>query len=149
MLMLASAAINGWYMVMGQWVLSDVSSRSGTLYIITGMAITVAIARLFTGEAIGSISVSGWTAIVALGLTTALSRMAMFFSLQKLGSVQTAIISLTELAVSLAMAFVFLGDRLTFVQWVGAIMVMGGGVLARLDVERGAGPAPSFNPMDS
>lgn len=149
MMMVASAAINGWYMVMGQWVLSDVPSQSGTLYIITGMAITVAIARLFAGDAIDPISVSGWSAIVALGLTTALSRMAMFFSLERLGGVQTAIISLTELAVSLTMAFIFLGDRLTIIQWVGAILLMGGGVLARLDVERGAAPPPSFNPMDN
>ncbi len=149
MLMIASAAINGWYMVMGQWVLSDVPAQSGTLYIITGMAITVAVARVATGEGLHSIAVSGWMAIVALGLTTALSRMAMFFSLEKLGGVQTAIISLTELAVSLTMAFIFLGDRLTLVQWVGAILLMGGGIAARLDVERGAAPPPSFNPMDS
>ncbi|MBN2007382.1 MAG: DMT family transporter [Anaerolineae bacterium] len=148
MLMIASAAINGWYMVMGQWVLSDVPSQSGTLYIITGMALTVAIARAMTGEMIAPISVSGWVAITALGLTTALSRMAMFFSLEKLGGVQTAIISLTELAVSLTMAFIFLGDRLTLVQWIGAILLLGGGVFARLDVERGAAPPPSFNPME-
>ena len=148
MLMISSAAINGWYMVMGQWVLSDVPAQSGTLYIITGMAITVAVARSVTGEPIDPISVSGWGAIVGLGLTTALSRMAMFFSLAKLGGVQTAIIGLTELAVSLTMAFIFLGDRLTFGQWFGAILLMGGGVLARLDVEHGATPQPSFNPME-
>ncbi len=148
MLMIASAAINGWYMVMGQWILSDAPSQSGTLYIITGMAITVAVARIMTGEAIAPISYSGWLAIVALGLTTALSRMAMFFSLEKLGGVQTAIISLTELAVSLTMAFIFLGDRLTLVQWLGAILLLGGGVFARIDVERGAAPPHSFNPME-
>lgn len=148
MLMIASAAINGWYMVMGQWVLSDVPSRSGTLYIITGMALTVVVARALTGEALAPVSISGWVAIIALGLTTALSRMAMFFSLEKLGGVQTAIISLTELAVSLTMAFIFLGDRLTLVQWIGAFLLLGGGVFARLDVERGAAPPPSFNPME-
>ncbi len=148
MLMIASAAINGWYMVMGQWVLSDVPSQSGTLYIITGMALTVAMARVMTGEMLAPISVSGWAAIVALGLTTGLSRMAMFFSLEKLGGVQTAIISLMELAVSLTLAFIFLGDRLTLVQWIGAILLLGGGIFARLDVERGAAPPPSFNPME-
>ena len=148
MLMIASAAINGWYMVMGQWVLSDVPAQSGTLYIMTGMALTVAVARGVTGEPIDPISVSGWGAIVALGLTTALARMAMFFSLAKLGGVQTAIIGLTELAVSLTMAFIFLNERLMGVQWVGAILLMGGGVLTRLDVNRGAIPAPSFNPME-
>lgn len=149
MLMLAYAGLTGWYFVMGQWVLADVPAQSGTLYILTGMALTVTVARLVgQGAAVAPISPSGWTAIVALGLTTALSRLAMFFSLAKLGGVQTAIISLMELAVSLTLAFAFLGDRLAWYQWLGALLLLGGGVFARLDVESGAAPPPSFNPMD-
>jgi len=149
MLMAAYAAITGWYLVMGQWVLSDVPSQSGTLYILSGMAFTVVVARFVGGSVlIEPISVTGWAAIVALGLTTALSRLAMFFSLEKLGGVQTAIISLMELAASLTLAFIFLGDRLSWLQWVGAVFLLGGGFFARADVESGAMPAPSFNPMD-
>ncbi len=149
MLMLAYAGLTGWYMVMGQWVLADVPSQSGTLYILTGMAITVVIARVVgQGAVIAPISTSGWTTIIALGLTTAFSRLAMFFSLEKLGGVQTAIISLMELAVSLTLAFVFLGDRLAWYQWLGAILLLGGGVFARMDIESGAAPPPPFNPMD-
>jgi len=149
MLMLAYAGLTGWYLVMGQWVLADVPSRSGTLYILTGMAATVAIARVVSqGAVVAPVSTSGWTAIVALGLTTAFSRLAMFFSLEKLGGVQTAIISLMELAVSLTLAFVFLGDRLAWYQWLGAILLLGGGVFARMDIEAGAVPPPPFNPMD-
>ncbi|MGC9520600.1 MAG: DMT family transporter [Anaerolineae bacterium] len=148
MLMVASAAVNGWYMVMGQWVLADVPSRSGTLYILTGMAGTVAVARLLGGGILlGGISISGWEAIVALGLTTALSRMATFFSLERLGGAQTAILSLVELAISLSLAFFFLGDRLEWYQWLGAVMLLGGGLLARLKVEEAADAAPSFDPM--
>jgi len=149
MLMLAYAGLTGWYLVMGQWVLADVPSQSGTLYILSGMAVTVAIARFVgQGPAIAPISTSGWAAIVALGLTTAFSRLAMFFSLEKLGGVQTAIISLMELAVSLTLAFIFLGDRLAWYQWLGAILLLGGGVFARMDIEAGAIPPPAFNPMD-
>jgi drug/metabolite transporter (DMT)-like permease len=149
MLMLAYAGLTGWYLVMGQWVLADVPSQSGTLYILSGMAVTVAIARAVSqGPGIAPISTPGWTAIVALGLTTAFSRLAMFFSLAKLGGVQTAIIGLVELAVSLTLAFIFLGERLAWYQWVGAILLLGGGVFARMDIESGAVPPPAFNPMD-
>lgn len=148
MLMAAYAAITGWYLVMGQWVLSDVPSQSGTLYILTGMAVTVVVARVLGGGVVSPISTAGWTAIVALGVTTALSRLAMFFSLEKLGGVQTAIIGLMELAISLTLAFFFLGDRLVWYQWLGAVLLVGGGVFARMDVEAGTTPAPSFNPMD-
>jgi len=148
MLMVASAAVNGWYIVTGQWVLADVPSRSGTLYIMTGMAVTVLGAQLATGGvAATGISLAGWEAILALGLTTALSRMAMFFSLEKLGGVQTAILNLVELAISLTLAFIFLGDRLHWYQWVGALLLLSGGLLARLRAEGGAIVEAPFDPV--
>jgi drug/metabolite transporter (DMT)-like permease len=148
MLMLASAAVNGWYMVMGQWVLAEVPSRSGTLYIMTGMALTVSAAWLLDRTALpAEIPLTGLYAIVALGLTTALSRMAMFFSLEKLGGVQTAILNLVELSVSLTLAFLFLGDRLMWYQWAGAVLLLGGGLLARYRVEKEGVGAVAFDPM--
>jgi drug/metabolite transporter (DMT)-like permease len=149
MLMIASAAVNGWYIVMGQWVLADVPSQSGTPYILTGMAAIVVLARVVTGDPItgGSISLAGWRAIGALGMTTALSRLAMFFSIEKVGGVQTAILSLIELAISLTLAFIFLGDRLLWYQWMGAVLLLGGGLLARLAVEQEASELAAFDPM--
>ncbi len=148
MLMLASSAIYAWHLVMSQWILSDVRPRTATLYVITGMALTVGVARLMSGEVIQWSVPAGWQAIVALGVTTALSRMAMFLSLERLGGVQTAILSLMELGVSLALAFLLLGEWLSWEQWLGAILLLGGGILARMDVERGGAPPPAFNPMD-
>jgi drug/metabolite transporter (DMT)-like permease len=148
MLMIASAAVNGWYIVMGQWVLADVPSRSGTLYIMSGMAVTVLTARFIQGGGgFVGISLAGWEAIAALGLTTALSRMAMFFSLEKLGGVQTAILSLIEMAISLTLAFLFLGDRLVWHQWLGAVLLLGGGLLARLSAEGEGGDTTAFDPI--
>ncbi|HDQ35096.1 MAG TPA: DMT family transporter [Chloroflexi bacterium] len=148
MLMIASAAINGWYIVMGQWVLADVPARSATLYILTGMAITVGLARIATTDALEPLVGPAWLAIIALALTTAVSRLAMFLSLERLGGVQTAIISLTELAVSLGLAFLLLSERMSWEQWLGAVLLLGGGILARADMEKGAALPPSFNPMD-
>lgn len=148
LLMIACSMLYAWHLVLGQWVLADVPARSGALYIITGMAITVSGVYVFTGQQPEAIPAPGFTAIVALGLTTAFSRLAMFFSLERIGGVQTAIISLTELAVSLLLAHFILGDRLSPVQWLGAMLLIGGGALARLDVERGGAPERGFNPMD-
>mgnify|MGYP006283965941 CR=1 FL=1 len=149
MLLVASAAINGWYMVMGQWVLADVPARSATLYILTGMGITVSVAWLAGGDArVTGIVPSGWFAIVTLGITTALSRLAMFFSMERLGGVQTVILNLLEMVVSLALAMILLGETLTVIQWIGALLLVSGSYLARRDVEQGGVPPPSFNPMD-
>lgn len=148
LLMIACAVLYAWHLVLGQWVLADVPARSAALYIITGMALTVSGAYLLSGQHLEAIPLPGFYAILALGLTTALSRLAMFFSLERIGGVQTAIISLLELAVSLLLAHFLLGDRLSLLQWVGALLLMGGGALARLDVERGGAPERGFNPMD-
>jgi drug/metabolite transporter (DMT)-like permease len=65
------------------------------------------------------IPVTGWVVILALGLTTALSRLTMFSALERLGGIETSLAGLLELVVSLMLAFVLLGERLTAVQWIG------------------------------
>jgi drug/metabolite transporter (DMT)-like permease len=69
-------------------------------------------------------AMSSWYAILALGLTTALSRLAMFSALQRVGGVETALVGLLELLVSLVLAFLLLGERLTVVQWIGAVLLV-------------------------
>jgi drug/metabolite transporter (DMT)-like permease len=123
-LMVASAATYGWHLVLGQWVLADVPSRTATLYILTTMACVVGLARVLQARPVEPIAVTGWGAILALGLTTALSRLAMFSALQRVGGVETSLVGLLELLVSLVLAFLLLGERLTTVQWVGAVLLV-------------------------
>lgn len=119
MLMIASAALYGWHLVLGQWVLADVPSRTAALYILTTMACVVGVARVSQARPVEPIIASGWYAIAALGLTTALSRLAMFSALERLGGIETSLAGLLELLVSLMLAFLLLGERLTPVQWLG------------------------------
>jgi drug/metabolite transporter (DMT)-like permease len=145
-LMIASAAAYGWHLVLGQWVLADVPSRKGTLYIVTAMACVVGMARGLQGEALEPITVSGWRAIFALGLTTALSRLAMFSGLERLGGVETALVSLLELLVSLVLAFLLLGERLTAGQWVGGVLLIAS--LALMTQDRGMRLAQGNEPLE-
>jgi drug/metabolite transporter (DMT)-like permease len=123
-LMVASAATYGWHLVLGQWVLADVPSRTATLYILTTMACVVGLARVLQAQPIEPVVTTGWYAILALGLTTALSRLAMFSALQRVGGVETALVGLLELLVSLILAFLLLGERLAWVQWTGAVLLV-------------------------
>lgn len=136
MLMVASAAINGWYIVMGQWVLADAPSRPAALYILTSMGGVVTLARILQGGPVVSIPSMGWAAILALGLTTAVSRILMFSGLERLGGIEAALIGLMELLVSLMLAFFLLGERLTPLQWFGGLVL----VLSVLIGRRGARP---------
>lgn len=124
MLMIASAATYGWHLVLGQWVLVDVPSRTATLYILTTMACVVGLARVLQTQPVEPIVAAGWRAILALGLTTTLSRLAMFSGLRRLGGVETALIGLLELLVSLMLAFLLLGERLTPMQWAGGALLV-------------------------
>jgi drug/metabolite transporter (DMT)-like permease len=132
-LMIASAATYGWHLVLGQWVLADVPSRKATLYIVTAMACVVGLARGLQNQPVEPVTTAGWQAIFALGLTTALSRLAMFAGLEKLGGIETALTSLLELLVSLILAFLLLGERLTAGQWVGGVLLVTSLVLMTRD----------------
>jgi drug/metabolite transporter (DMT)-like permease len=132
-LMVASAATYGWHLVLGQWVLADVPSRTGALYILTTMAVVVGLARVLKGGSVAPITTTGWSAILALGLTTALSRLAMFSALRRVGGIETSLGGLLELLVSLILAFLLLGERLTPVQWIGGALLVSGMVLMARD----------------
>lgn len=145
-LMIASAATYGWHLVMGQWVLADVPSRKATLYIVTAMACVVGLARGLQAHPVEPVTMAGWRAILTLGLTTALSRLAMFAGLEKLGGIEAALTSLLELLVSLLLAFLLLGDRLTAGQWLGGMLLMAS--LALMTRDRGVHLAEGNVPLE-
>ncbi len=124
MLMLASAAAYGWHLVLGQWVLADVPARTVTLYVLTTMAAVVGVARVASGRALEPITARGWEAILGLAVVTALSRLMMFAGLQQLGGIQMALLGIMELLTTLLVAFAVLGERLSNMQWIGAVILI-------------------------
>lgn len=145
-LMVASAATYGWHLVLGQWVMADVPSRTGALYVMTTMAGVVGLARALQAHPVEAIAVDGWSAILALGLTTALSRLATFSALRHVGGVETSLAGLLELLVSLVLAFLLLGERLAWVQWLGGGLLVVSMVLMARD--RGMQLAQGNEPLE-
>jgi drug/metabolite transporter (DMT)-like permease len=133
MLALVSAAAYGWHLVLAQWVVVDTPPRSVALYVLTTMAVVVGVARMVQPAPLEPITVAGWQAVVGLALVTALSRLFMFVGLGRLGGIQTALLGLTELFVTLMVAFLLLGERLTVLQWLGGVLLVLTGLLARRD----------------
>jgi drug/metabolite transporter (DMT)-like permease len=133
MLALVSAAAYGWHLVLAQWVVVDTPPRSVALYVLTTMAVVVGVARMVQPAPLAPITVAGWQAVVGLALVTALSRLFMFVGLGRLGGIQTALLGLTELFVTLMVAFLLLGERLTVLQWLGGVLLVLTGLLARRD----------------
>lgn len=133
MLMLVAAAAYGWHLVLGQWVVADTAPRSVALYVLTTMAAVVTVARAIQPAPLEPVAAAGWRAVVGLGGVTALSRLFMFVGLGRLGGIQTALLGLAELFVTLLVAFALLGERLTVLQWLGGGLLIAAGLLARRD----------------
>jgi drug/metabolite transporter (DMT)-like permease len=120
MLILSASACYGWHLVLGQWTLADLDSRTVTLYALSAMAAVVTIARVATQMPWTPISLPGWAAILLLALIpTALARLLVFAGLSRLGGVQTSLLGVAELLVALLLAYLLLGERLSLWQWIG------------------------------
>jgi uncharacterized membrane protein len=93
---------------------------TATLYILTTMGVVVVMVWAATGERLEPGNLKAiMSPIFILGVSTALSRLAMFSGVKILGSLQTAVVAIGEIGVALTLAYFVLGDRLIATQWLG------------------------------
>jgi drug/metabolite transporter (DMT)-like permease len=112
-------------LVIGQRVLYDIPAPTMTLYSMTAMAFVVTVASAFAGgPQLGTLTGSGWQALLAFAGVTALSRLALFYGVKTMGSVQTATLGVSEVLVTVLCAMLFLGESLAGQQWIGAGMMI-------------------------
>jgi drug/metabolite transporter (DMT)-like permease len=124
-LMLGNALMFAGTVVLSQYVLYEMPASTAALYILTTMGIVVAIVWLaMTPPLQAGVLQNAALPILALATTTALSRLAMFAGVKFLGSVQTAVLGVTEIAVSLLLAALILHDTLTLPQWIGVMVLI-------------------------
>lgn len=113
-LMLANALMFAGTVILSQYVLYEMPAPTVTLYTLTTMALLVTMVWVAVGKPMTTAVIQATLPpIIILGLTTAFSRLSLFAGVKFLGSLQTAILALTEIGVALALAFFVLGDRLT------------------------------------
>lgn len=142
-LMLGSGLMFAGTVILSQYVLYEMPSPTVALYVLTTMAVLVMMVWLATAtQNVTVILDLALTPIFILGVTTALSRLAMFAGIKFLGGMQTAILAITEIGVALALAFLLLDEHLTGGQWVG-VALLGTSIL----LVRASDLVPkSFNP---
>jgi drug/metabolite transporter (DMT)-like permease len=119
-LMLGSALMFAGTVILSQYVLYEMPPTTATLYILSTMGVVVVMAWVAVGKpATSELLEATFVPILILGVTTALSRLAMFASVSAFGSLRTAIIAVGEIGVALVLAFFILDERLTAPQVVG------------------------------
>lgn len=120
-------------LVLSQRILYDIPAPTMTLYAVTAMAIVVSVAWLLYPADLTAVSATGWQAIIIMGIVTGLSRLTLFLGVKHLGSLQTALLGVLEVVVSIALAWIFLGERLTLLQWAGAAVLLISILLVRFE----------------
>lgn len=132
-LMLGNALLFAGTVVMSQRALYDMPAQTVTFYVLATMAVVVAMARIaydlpVFGEDSTAINSNAIWAIGGLAVTTALSRLLMFMGVKGLGSLQTTLLAVLELAASITLAHILLDDSLTMIQWWG-VGILGASLL--------------------
>lgn len=123
-LMLGSAVMFAGTIGLSQYVLYEVPSQTMALYALTTMAVIVSMVWLAIGRPIPAEAASETVLpILILGVTTALSRLAMYAGVKFLGGMQTAIMAIAEIGVALLLSAIVLGERLTSTQWGGVMLL--------------------------
>lgn len=131
-LMIGSAIMFAGTLVFSQYVLYEMPAQTASVYIITVMAVVVMIAWMAVGSPISAdVASAAFWPVLLLGVSTAASRLLMFTSVQIFGSLRTVVIAILEVAVTLVLAYLFLGERMTSAQWVGAGLLFSSLLLIR------------------
>jgi hypothetical protein len=132
-LLLGNALLFAGTVVMSQRALYDMPAQTVTFYVLATMAVVVAMARVaydlpvFAEDGDVANMNAVW-AILGLAVTTALSRLLMFIGVKGLGSLQTTLLVVLELAASITFAHLLLHDSLTTIQWWG-VGILGASLL--------------------
>jgi drug/metabolite transporter (DMT)-like permease len=131
LLLLCTATVYSLHLSIVQWYLGDYPAQTVALYAITFMAAMNVVVRLLQFRPWQPLAPAGWTVVLILGLVcTLLARLALFSGIRRIGSGKTALLGLSELFLSVLLAFVFLGERLSPVQWVGGVLTLVSSALA-------------------
>jgi drug/metabolite transporter (DMT)-like permease len=123
LMMVGSAMLYALHLLINQRILYEVPAPTVTLYTLLAMALTVVVAFLITRPAVPVIS-TAWGPVLAMAVITFSSRLTLFLGVKHLGGLQTALLGLAELFVTVLMAGWLLGESLTISQWVGTALLM-------------------------
>ncbi len=123
LMMLAASALYALHLPINQRVLYDMPAPTVTFYTLVAMSLVVSpvffLARISFFPAIQF----AWKAVLGMTVVTFFSRLTLFMGVKHLGGVQTALLGLAELLVTLFFSHVWLKESLTFQQWLGAILL--------------------------
>ena len=131
-LMVGASLLYALHLIINQRVLYEVPAPTVTLYTLISMAITVLLAFLIFSPRLPDTNTTWWPLIV-LAIITFLARLTLFFGVKNIGGLRTSLLGLGELLVTIVIAQIWLGERLSINQWIGAFLISLNLLLAAYD----------------
>lgn len=122
--MLAAAFLYALHIPINQRVLYEVPAPTVTFYTLVAMALTVIPVKMIVSGLSFHTPYPAIQPLLWLTLVTFASRLALFAGVKAIGGVQTALIGLLELLVTVLLAMWLLGESLTPLQWLGAALLI-------------------------
>jgi drug/metabolite transporter (DMT)-like permease len=122
LLMLVAAIMYALHIPINQRVLLDIPAPTVTLYTLLAMSLVVVPACFLFNRQPLPMDTSWWP-IFALTLVTFLSRLTLFLGVKHLGGMQTALLGLSELFVTIIVSHIWLKENLGLIQWIGALLL--------------------------
>lgn len=121
--MLIAAILYSLHLLINQRVLYDVPAPTVTFYTLAAMSVIVVSSFLLFSPALPQIGTPWWPLLV-LSVVTFLSRVTLFYGVKHLGGIQTALLGLGEILITVIIAQIYLGERLSPLQWIGTFVIL-------------------------
>jgi drug/metabolite transporter (DMT)-like permease len=121
-LMLGAGLTYAMHLAVSQRVLYEMPAPTVALYVLTAMTAVVCAAYALHGPS--TIPLAGLPPTLMLAGVTVTSRLLMFLGVKNLGSIQTALLGVTEILVTVFLSIFVLGEQLVGRQWIGAAILI-------------------------
>jgi drug/metabolite transporter (DMT)-like permease len=116
-----------------QRVLYEAPPQTVTLYTLFAMTVVVACAELIFSPAAFAIPQPALVPLIGLTLVTFFSRLTLFTGVKSIGGMRTSLLGLGQLLVTISVAYIWLGETLSPLQWLGASLLISALILVGMD----------------
>jgi drug/metabolite transporter (DMT)-like permease len=124
-LAIASPTIYTGYILIGERVMSSVPAVAASAVIMSGAALAFCLLAALNRELALPRNSSGWAVGVGIALVPTMVAISLFMAgLPRVGAARAALLSTWEPVVTVLLAVVILGDRLSLVQVLGGVLVI-------------------------
>ncbi len=130
--MLTASILYALHLPVNQRVLYELPAPTVTLYTLISMSAVVIPAYLLFDLQWPTENIA-WQPVIGLTLVTFLSRLTLFLGVKHIGGLQTALLGLGELLITVSFGHLWLHDQLSPLQWIGVTGLIASLLLVRFE----------------